>query len=296
MHADSDSRTVLMTAADRAACAELALVLEAQAIPVSLEPMGSSWVLSVPATYAEQSRRELATYLRENTGRRGTRPPPQRLGRGWPGVVAYIVIIMLVAVLVRQLGFGIDWVAVGRMDAGRTLHGEWWRAVTALTLHADAGHLLGNAAFGSFFAYSIGRYWGGGFGWLAIVLTGVIGNILNALVSGPAHLSIGASTAVFGALGLLSAYGWRRGFPPEASLRERAAPVVAGLGLLAYTGTAGVNTDIGAHLMGFGTGFALALVIARYGLPTSRRVQLAAGALAWGLVLGGWCWAILASS
>ena len=50
------------------------------------------------------------------------------------------------------------------------------------------------------------------------------------------------------------------------TLRERAAPVVAGLGLLAYTGTAGVNTDIGAHLMGFGTGFVLALVIARYGL------------------------------
>lgn len=296
MQADPDSRTVLMTTPDRAACAELALVLEAQAIPAWLEPMGASWVLSVPAPFAEQARQELASYLRENARPRSPRQPPQRLGRGWPGVVAYVAIIMLLAVLVRQVGFGLDWVRIGRMDAGRLLQGEWWRAVTALTLHADAGHLLGNAAFGSFFAYSIGRYWGGGFGWLAIVATGVVGNVLNALVSGPAHLSIGASTAVFGALGLLSAYGWRRGFPAGASFRERAAPVVAGLGLLAYTGTAGANTDIGAHLMGFGTGFALGLVIARVGLPTSRRVQLGAGALALALVLGGWCWGIVAGT
>ena len=34
---------------------------------------------------------------------------------------------------------GADWFAAGASDAERVLHGEWWRTITALTLHADGG-------------------------------------------------------------------------------------------------------------------------------------------------------------
>src|SRR4051812_48653252 len=37
-----------------------------------------------------------------------------------------------------------DWFARGSSDASRVVAGEWWRVVTALTLHADLAHVLSN--------------------------------------------------------------------------------------------------------------------------------------------------------
>ena len=40
---------------------------------------------------------------------------------------------------------------LGQAQAQLLLEGQWWRAATALTLHADAGHVLGNCLFGALF-------------------------------------------------------------------------------------------------------------------------------------------------
>jgi hypothetical protein len=73
---------------------------------------------------------------------------------------------------------------------------------------------------------------------------------------------------------------------------------VAGLGLLAFTGTAGENTDLGAHLFGFvcgfGGGLALALGV-RIEWLQSARVQAATAAIAVSAVVGAWVWALLAA-
>jgi membrane associated rhomboid family serine protease len=199
---------------------------------------------------------------------------------------------MLVAVAASGMVLGVDWLARGGMNGGLLFAGEWWRPVTALTLHADAAHLLGNAAFGSFFGHSVARYLGGGAGWLAILVCGALGNLANGLLMGADHRSIGASTAVFAALGLLTAWCWRRGFPPGASRRERLAPVAAGIGLLAFTGTGGIDTDLGAHLLGFSAGFAGGLAFARCGIPQGRGAQLACGAAAGTIVTLAWIAAV----
>jgi hypothetical protein len=94
---------------------------------------------------------------------------------------------------------------------------------------------------------------------------------------------------------LLTAHTWRRGFPPGTSFRGRVAPLIAGLGLLAYTGTAGENTDLGAHLFGFIAGFALGLLAARFKIAGTASVQLTAGFAAWALVAGAWAWGIVES-
>jgi hypothetical protein len=73
------------------------------------------------------------------------------------------------------------------------------------------------------------------------------------------------------------------------------APVVAGIALLAFTGTAGQNTDLGAHLLGFGVGFLIGLGAARLPWPGAARVQLTAGSAAWLLVAGAWAWGIIAT-
>jgi len=112
------------------------------------------------------------------------------------------------------------------------------------------------------------------------------------------HRSIGASTAVFAALGLLVAYTWRRGFFRDTPWRGRIAPIVAGLGLLAFTGTSGENTDLGAHLFGFIMGFGSGLVLARFASVTwlrSARLQGVSGALAALLVLAAWALGLLAN-
>ena len=279
--------------ADERGCTELALVLEARGIPWRHDRGVEQWLLSVRAADAAAAARELNAYRRENARVAQTQPPTV-VGGGWFGVVSFVAVLLLVAVFAHELAFGVDWLAVGRMDSERLLAGEAWRALTALTLHADTLHLLGNVAFGALFTYLVGRYLGGGVGWIAILASGTLGNALNGWLSGSDHRAIGASTAVFGALGLLSAYTWQRGFPRGTTRRSRLAPVVAGIALLAFTGTAGENTDIGAHLLGFVVGFFIGFGAARSALPTAPRVQIAAGVAAWLLVASAWAWGILA--
>jgi membrane associated rhomboid family serine protease len=283
----------VLASADRTQCAELALVLESQAIPAAVRFDGRAWILSVEAGYVARAKRELAAYAAEAAARAESRQEPlAAVGTAWPGIAIYAAVLVAMTLVATEMSLGIDWLAEGRMDGGGLRAGDWWRPITALTLHADAAHLLGNLFFGGLFAYSVARYWGGGFGWLAIVVSGALGNVVNGFLSGPDHRSIGASTAVFAALGLLTSYCWRRGFPVWASARERSAPIVAGVGLLAYMGTGGVNTDVGAHLLGFVAGIVGGLLVARYGFPASRRGQYFSAFAAAGLVLGAWAAAL----
>ena len=294
MYDESDTWVELVMGAGGRACAEFALVLEAQGIEHRRLQTAAGWSLSVRASDAGRAAAELAVYRNEGTRPQGAKPAPEMVGNGW-SVVVYVAVLMAVAVCVRQHALGFDWLSVGRVEAGSMVGGEWWRAVTALTIHLDADHLLGNVAFGSFFAYFVSRYLGGGLGWLAILTAGTFGNMLNGMVQAAEHRSIGASTAVFAALALLTANTWKRGFWKNTPLRTRIAPLVAGLGLLAFTGTGGENTDIVAHLTGFVAGFCLGLVLARYPVPRSWSTQFAAGFLACALVVSAWAWGFAAS-
>lgn len=289
MNERSDAWFELARGLDRRAAAELALVLDAAGIEHRSAggPRGAS--LYVPIEQAERAGEELSSYVRENADVPPPKPPPAMIGQGGIGVVVYAAVLMLVAVCVRQYALGFDWLADGRMDAGAVRDGEWWRAVTALTVHLDLAHLAGNLAFGGFFAYYVARYFGAGLGWLAIVLSGVLGNLINGYVQVADHRAIGASTAVFGALALLTVNAWRHGFSSATSWRTRVAPLVAGIALLAFTGTGGENTDIVAHLTGFVAGFGLGLAILHIG-PGARgeRLQMASGWTAAGLVAVSW--------
>jgi rhomboid protease GluP len=260
-------------------------------IRVAIERFGATVILRVRRSDLLLARYELDAYMTENASKPAPPPPAPVFGQPWPGVIAYLVVIVAMTFAVEDFTFGVNWVRLGQMDGGRLVDGEWWRAVTALTLHADAAHLLGNAVFGSFFGYWLGRSFGGGFAWALILVAGTAGNVLNGILSGPNHLSIGASTAVFAMLGTLTAYSWRRGAPPGT--RERIAPIIAGLGLLAYTGVGGENTDIGAHLLGFVCGFGAGLGVARYGIPKAPHLQRLAAAAAVGILVLGWTAALI---
>jgi len=177
------------------------------------------------------------------------------------------------------------WINLGDADSKAILHGEVWRTITALTLHADPGHLFANLATGLVFAWALLPLLGSGWTWLGLVLSGAAGNALNAaLYGGGDHHSIGASTAVFGGLGML--VGWQivaaiqryHGHrDPHWRLREIVFPIGAGLALLAFlgVGNGSDNVDIMAHGLGMFAGALLGVIMAWTRLPekTSPRLQ-----------------------
>jgi rhomboid protease GluP len=158
-----------------------------------------------------------------------------------------------------------------------------------LTLHSGLKHLIGNIIFGAFFGLFAGRLLGSGIAWLTIILAGASGNALNTLLLESTHRSIGASTAVFAALGLVAGFVWRGKLMSQERWPYRVGPIVGGFALLMYTGTGDANTDIGAHLMGFLCGFSggMLLTIIRDQL-TQKRWQIIATLLALLITIVAW--------
>lgn len=184
---------------------------------------------------------------------------------------------------------GVRWFARGAADAQRIGDGELWRTVTALTLHADLTHVAANAAIGAWFFAAVCRALGPGLGGGLLLLAGAGGNFANAVLHGSGHSSVGASTAVFAAVGLLGglAVTHRR----RRGLRGRRAwiPLAASIGLLAMLGTAGERVDLWAHASGLGVGGALGLAAGRiWRRPPSAAMQWSVGGAALIVLLGCW--------
>ncbi len=152
----------------------------------------------------------------------------------------------------------VNWIELGNAHAGKILHGEWWRLITALTLHSGVLHLISNIALGGIIMIRLCRLLGSGRAWFLVLCAGSLGNLLNALVQSPDHRSIGSSTAVFAAIGLLATINMLHFRSNQR--RNWTLPLAAALGLLALLGASGDNTDIGAHLFGFISGIGLGLV------------------------------------
>jgi membrane associated rhomboid family serine protease len=297
MQSHAEPWLAVASTADERQAAELGLVLSARGIEHRRELGLVGWDVWVPAASASVARAEIAQYVAENRRAIGPRRI-EEVGDGAPGVLAYVTVLVAVFFCVHVSPLSLDWFGAGRLVAGRVVAGEWWRTVTALTVHLELDHLGGNLVFGAFFGYFIGRYLGRGIGWLAVLVAAALANAETAFSLEPSHGSIGASTAVFAALGILTAYTWRRGFLRETPWRWRVGPIVAGLGLLAFTGAGGENTDLFAHLAGFVTGFGSGLGLGRWLAPRalrSRTTQRVCAALALALVAGSWTWALIAA-
>jgi len=221
--------------------------------------------------------------LESRRGRRGGRFEYEEFDFGWLSFVLYAAV--LIGCFVWQ-GRS-DSVTSGRADAVAMMEGaQWWRAVTALTLHADVVHLVSNLISGLGFAFFVCRFFGAAAGWFLVVLSGLAGNVLNAVVYYPEpHYSIGASTAVFGALGLLTGVGvWAAVSAPgrRLSLPRWLVPLFGGLTLLGLfgVGDGNGNVDVAAHISGFLCGVllgALGACVQRWFVPLQR----------WSVLVGG---------
>jgi rhomboid protease GluP len=290
-----DELTTVFRSRRRRECEERLLVLLAVGVEgrVAVEP--GEFVLQVAAADAGYATRELLQYEAENRPAPPPPAPPPVYSRAWAGCVGYALVLLGVAWALSNGLVRLDAFDLGELDAARVQAGEWWRAWTALTLHLDGPHLAANLAAGVWFGYLAGRQMGVGTAWLLTVTGAACANLLEGLFGPPGHRAVGASTAVFCALGALCAYSWRERFGLSQRWARRWGPLIAGVILLGWTGTAGEDTDVVGHLAGFAVG---ALLGATAALPQPRRLiarvpQLVSGALALGSIAIAWAFALM---
>ena len=268
---------------------DLSLVLDAEGIPHELRSVAEEqWALVIQSD-ADAVRAELALAAFE-----GENPLPVRAPREEPapaeGVLAGLVFGL--ALLALQIWTGPEsdhaWFVRGSADAASILRGEWWRTVTALTLHADAGHAVGNALLGGLLLTLLARRVGAGLAAWALLFAGALGTAAAAELMRHHFASVGASTAVFGALAELAAL---QAADPE-SRRRAWIPLGAGVALLGFLGSS-KRADLAGHLCGFAAGLLLGLLLARLPRLRSRAAQAALAvaaalvpAIAWTVALG----------
>jgi rhomboid protease GluP len=265
------------------------LVLTALDIDNAIEFDGHAWGLWVADADAARAELELSSYAEEARTRPPPRPTVAVVDSGIPGVLVYLTIIWLLPSLEADATFGWHWLASGEMDAGLVVHGEWWRTITALTLHADLGHLVANSLAGVVFGVLVGRHFGSGLGWLLMLVCGALANGVDAMLQSSDFRSIGASTATFASIGMVGAFVWRRGYYRTLDWRRSLAPIFAAVALLAYTGVEGENIDVVAHVMGFTAGLLCGFAAAPFDLRRlGGGVQTTCGFAAVALVAIAW--------
>jgi membrane associated rhomboid family serine protease len=279
----------------RSACEERAFVLTAVQIPSEVIFDEGLFALRVSQRQAAHAAHHLHQYDGERRHVRPRQPPVRHYPDAWRGALAYVLLLLGVALIAAQHLPGLDLFAAGAMDGMRVQGGEWWRAWTALTLHWDAEHLLGNLGFGALFGYFAAQQFGNGRAWLLIVLGAGMANLIEGMLVSPGYMSAGASTAVFNAVGLIAANAWQTRRAYSVPGWRRAAPLVGGVMLLAWLGTEGEHTDVLSHGLGFGTGLVAGMIFGgRKGASWLARVpQRWAAAIAaiwlaacWALALG----------
>ncbi len=268
--------------------ATLSLVLSAADID-HLVDHDSGAVQVAPADNA-RALAEWSAYEEEN---RGWPPPPPTRPALQPGTPPTLGLMTLLAFFHAHTGpwqAHSPWFARGAVDSEAVLgQGQWWRLFTGLTLHADLAHLAGNALIGGLIIHLLARTLGYGTAWLLLLLAGASGNLLNLALRAQAHLSVGLSTAVFAAVGLLT--GLQLVHRTTRSLRALLLPLGAGAGLLVLLGSGTGRTDVGAHFFGFVAGGCGGLLTGLL-LPAhpSHRPQLQAALFALAATLLMVCW------
>lgn len=265
--------------ATAAAAFERGLVALAMGSPFWLREDAGEHRLLVQREAAEAVREQLSHFERES----GAGRPPKLANASatrresetkwidgvFLALIWGLVVIASHAAQARWPGF----TEAGAMDArGVFERGEWWRAGTALFLHADLGHLVSNLFGGVFLFAAVFSTLGRARGGVALVVASVVANLARGAVHLPGEYhSLGASTALFAGLGLLTGNalglacageGHGRGAGWGAR-RAWLATLGAGSSLLMLFGAGEGPVDVPAHAAGFLAGCAMGGVLAK---------------------------------
>ena len=286
--------------ASRQQAEQWSLVLRAANIPSAIGFERHSWVIKVSPVHEKKAIGEIAAYMEENSDWPLSRPKKKVqlpvLTKSQPPTILMMGALVILYVITGPWAEGSNWFSQGAVSGKQILeHGQWYRLVTGLTLHADVVHLVGNVITGGVLVHFLCRLLGHGLGWVLILASGTLGNFINILLHGNTHNSVGFSTAIFGTIGILS--GYQAASKRSAALKEILLRLAAGAGLLPFLGTGGARTYLGAHLFGLLTGAVLGalliflpsqrILINKMTLQTNLFIaSLAIVALCWWIAIG----------
>jgi membrane associated rhomboid family serine protease len=273
---------VVRRTASRAQVEEWAYVLTALGILHEVREESGEFAIAVLPEDVAAAERALAAHEAEKA------PSGARVEREYgPSLLwgAYAALIAAFHFMTGPRDERVVWFARGSSDALAFLRGEWWRPATALTLHADYAHAVGNVVAGAVLLWALARRIGpAASAWIALA-SGVAGNALTALVVRRGYVSVGASTAVFGTLGAVAML--------QAVARRRMVLLALGAGsaLLGLLGT-GQDADLFAHLFGFAAGCVLGLLAGPLALRPPRRTALQPALALAALAALALCWTV----
>lgn len=296
LSAPSDPPTTLLRVSrDLKQLNEWTLVLSSKGLSPLVEHTDSGFELRVLHSKASSASRELDAFDAEEAfaqrARLADEALEQRRATRHAGVGSALVAVLLLGffVLTGPRAGGSAWFSAGASDASAVVHGEWWRAVTALTLHADGAHVLSNVGIGTLVVGAVMRSEGVGFGAALVLASGAVGNLVNAWAHHTLHSSVGFSTAVFGAIGILGGLAYVRGQRRMIRLRPAWTALAVSLALLAMLGTGGERTDIFAHLFGGVAGIGLGMLSGwSNARPSMALAQWSLGLATAAVVVGSW--------
>jgi rhomboid protease GluP len=134
--------------------------------------------------------------------------------------------------------------------------GEWWRLVTSIFLHGGLIHF----GFNSYVLLQLGPLVEESYGtkkfWLIYLCSGIAGNLASQFLE-PRDPVVGASGAIVGMIGLLLAYGIRRGGVIGGNIRS--GMLRYAIYILVFSLLPGIS--LLSHAGGFAGGFLLGLII-----------------------------------
>lgn len=293
MKVETDTNSVFISAAGRKIAQEYSVLLDSLDIPNNIINRYGAWVVEVNTNQQQKALEEIFAY--ESSGR------IEKVHNRFSHIrFQKINILYFFSVLAALAAFHffvhsspeLNLIKLGRSSASAIGDGEFFRAFTALTLHGDVKHLFSNLIFGSIAVFSLSTLTGTGYGWLMFLISGFTGNILNAWFYASGHNSIGASTAVFGTIGVLAGLQFFERFREKKTYAW--IPFGAALGLLAMLGSS-ENTDVLSHFFGFLSGVPLGVITGRIysekELP-GKSSQAAIMITFWVIIVASWIKAV----
>ncbi len=235
------------------------LILTSQGIQSQVEKVSNKYSVRVDMLQKEKAMTAIELYFKENRFFRLRQQIEELPLSTFKSYTAYTIIFLLWGIHLFITHYNIHDKATLMYGSSALyiLQGETFRAVTALFLHADGKHLLGNMAGLLIFGAPLISLSGFGLGPLMLLFAGTTGNLINAHFYKTAHLSIGASTAIMGAAGLLVAY---QATSKKGPLKlNNLTPIFAGM-ILVGMFSQGENTDVWAHIFGFLSGLGSGII------------------------------------
>ena len=134
--------------------------------------------------------------------------------------------------------------------------GEWWRLFTASFIHIGFFHIM----FNMYFFYSLGPVFERLFGsmnfLIIYLIAGIFGNLLSFAFGSPYTVSAGASTSLYGMLGL--AIGLMATYRDDEIIRSFGASFISVVVINVIYSLLAPGVGIYGHLGGFVAGFLLA--------------------------------------